>query len=222
MDPALSAAPRPFVREVPLSRKGSDSESAELLLPSAGAGNFPGRPYRRGDARIYRDRQSYVGVRLSAFGLDVAPFARSDRARLCGRAGTRGAQDHRRERSGVVRDWLRLIHDACGCVLGDDLAYLGFRHARKVALDHFARTGPRRVRMRKVGRPHKIVDPYIFARHHADTVVLESCPHLPMEVVARRIRNHFLFEIAVLLVRMVEALQIMRDPSDVVFYRDKL
>ena len=58
-------------------------------------------------------------------------------------------------------------------------------------------------------------------RHHADAIVLKSCRDLPPKIKARRIRDRLLFEIAIFLERMVEALEKMRDPADIVFDRDQ-
>lgn len=56
-------------------------------------------------------------------------------------------------------------------------------------------------------------------RHHADAIVLKRCGDLPSKIVAGRIRNRLLFEIAILLKRVVESLEKMRNPSDVVLDR---
>src|SRR5271156_4198268 len=76
--------------------------------------------------------------------------------------------------------------------------------------------------MREVRSPHQIFDADKVPRHHADAIVLESRRDLPPKVVAGRIRDRLLFEIAILLECAVEALEKMRDPSDVVFDRDQL
>src|SRR5258708_18014594 len=61
-----------------------------------------------------------------------------------------------------------------------------------------------------------------MSHHHADTIVLKRCGDLPSKIIAGRIRDRLLFEIAILLERVVKALEKMRNPSDVIFDRHQL
>ena len=61
-----------------------------------------------------------------------------------------------------------------------------------------------------------------LAQQHADSIILKSGVHLAMKIEARRIRNRLGLEVAILLVRVIHPLKIMRDPSDVVLGGDQL
>src|SRR5260370_26193274 len=78
---------------------------------------------------------------------------------------------------------------------------------------------PGGVRVRKVRRPHQVLHPDKMARHHSDAIILKGGRYLAPKIVARRIRNRLFFQIAILLVRMIETLEKVRKPSDVVLYR---
>src|SRR5271166_765634 len=73
--------------------------------------------------------------------------------------------------------------------------------------------------MREIRAPHQAVDADKMPRHHPDPIVLKSCRDLAPKIVTGRIRNRLLFEVSILLIRMVKALKKMRDPSDIVFDR---
>src|SRR5580704_1345988 len=109
-----------------------------------------------------------------------------------------------------------------GDVVRRHQAALVVGHAFEVARYYLERIRPGRVRMREVRPPHQVFDTDEMTRHHADAVVLKSCGDLPPKIIAGRIRDRLLFEIAILLKRVVETLQKMRNPSDVVFNRHKL
>ena len=74
--------------------------------------------------------------------------------------------------------------------------------------------------MRKVRRPHQVLHPDKVARDHTDPIILKSGRDLAAKIVARRIRNRLLLEVAIFLVGMIKALEKMRKPPDVVLYRD--
>src|ERR1700693_4773483 len=87
----------------------------------------------------------------------------------------------------------------CGDVVRRHQAALVVGHAFEVARDYLERIWPGRVRMREVRAPHQVFDADEMPRHHADTIVLKSCGDLPSKIVAGRIRDRLLFEIAILL-----------------------
>src|ERR1700733_14839675 len=73
--------------------------------------------------------------------------------------------------------------------------------------------------MWEVRTPHQAFDADEMPRHDADAIVLKSCRDLTLKIVTWRIRDRGLLEIAILFERMVEALEKVRNPSDIVFDR---
>ena len=102
------------------------------------------------------------------------------------------------------------------------LAALVVGYAFEVASYYLERIRPGRVRMREVRTPHQVFDADEMPRHHPDAIVLKRCSDLSSKIVAGRIRDRLLFEIAIFLKRVVEALEKMRYPSDVIFDRHEL
>src|SRR6202040_1687962 len=100
----------------------------------------------------------------------------------------------------------------CGDVVRRHLAALVVGHAFEVARYYLERVRPGRVRMREVRPPHQVFDADEMPRYHADAIILKSCGDLPSKIIAGRIRDRPLFEIAIFLKRMVEALEKMRNP----------
>src|ERR1700722_8355665 len=107
----------------------------------------------------------------------------------------------------------------CGDIVRRHLAALVLRNTFEVPSNYFHRVRPGRVRMREIRYPHKVFDAYEMPRHHADAIVLKSCGHLTSKIIAGRIRNRLLLEVAILLKRVVKALEKVRNPSDVVLDR---
>src|SRR5580692_534085 len=73
--------------------------------------------------------------------------------------------------------------------------------------------------MREVRSPHQVLDADKMARHDADAIVLKSGSDLASKIIARLIRDRLSFEVAIFLKRMVEALEKVRNPTDVVLDR---
>src|ERR1700678_4171245 len=89
----------------------------------------------------------------------------------------------------------------CRDVVRRHLATLVVGDAFEVARYHRERVGPGRVRVREVRPPHQILDADKVPRHHADAIVLKSCRDLAPKIIAGRIRDRLLFEIAIFLKR---------------------
>src|SRR5271166_5109417 len=88
-----------------------------------------------------------------------------------------------------------------GDVVRRHQAALVVRNAFEVTRYHRERIRPGRVRMREVRPPHQIPDADKMPRHYADAIVLECRGDLPTKVIAGRIGNRLLFEVAILLKR---------------------
>src|ERR1700734_2736280 len=73
--------------------------------------------------------------------------------------------------------------------------------------------------MRKVRSPHQVLDAYKMARYYSDAIVLKRRCDLASKIIARWIRERFSFEVSIFLKRMVEALEKVRNPADVVLDR---
>ena len=101
-------------------------------------------------------------------------------------------------------------------VVGDFPFHFG-RDAGEVLFYNFTRAWPRGSPVREVRRPHEVVRPGELVGHDARTVVLKSRIHLPFEILARPHRDRRGIDIAQRVVTNVKAIEIVRDPADVIF-----